>query len=58
VRARRDVLVGVGPEDVQAYFVLDEKLEQNVPYELPLKIVITKPGVELVKAGTVRVTIE
>lgn len=58
VRARRDVLVGIRPEDVQAYFVLDENLESNVPYELPLKIVIAKPGVELVKAATIRVTIE
>jgi len=57
VTGRADLIASLGPEAVAAYLVIDEALDPGV-YTLPLVVVSKKPGIEIVKAPTVQVTIE
>jgi YbbR domain-containing protein len=57
VSGRADLIASLGPEAVAAYLVIDEALDPGV-YTLPLVVVSKKPGIEVVRAPTVQVTIE
>ncbi len=57
VAGRADLIASLGPEAVAAYLIINEALDPGV-YTLPLVVISKKPGIEIVKAPTVQVTIE